>query len=71
MKPETFPHLFGISCQIAAKSYEEILRAVIKEFRISAGTPNIYKELDFAKIWAGTKGDLELEARLRKELGLN
>jgi hypothetical protein len=71
MKPETFPYLFGISCQIAARSYEEILRSVIKEFRISAGTPNIDEELKFAKLRAGAHGDPELEAKMRKELRLS
>jgi Family of unknown function (DUF5677) len=70
MKPETFPYLFGISCQIAARSYEEILRAVIKEFRISAGTPDIDNKLTFAKLRAGAKGDPEIEAKMRRELGL-
>lgn len=71
MKPETFAYLFGISCQIAARSYEEILRAVIKEFRISAGTPTIDKELTFAKYRAGAEGNLEVEAKMRRELGLS
>ena len=71
MKPETFAYLFGISCQIAARSYEEILRSVIKEFKIYAGTPTIQEELTFAKLRAGAEGNLELESRIRKELRLS
>ena len=71
MKPETFTHLFGISRQIAARSYEEILRSVIKEFKIYASTPTIQEESTFAKLQAGCEGDLELESRIRKELRLS
>lgn len=69
--PETFAYLFGVSCQIAALGYEEILKAVIKEFKVSNAIPAIDKELEFAKLRAGTGGDEKLEARLRKGLGLS
>ena len=60
-----------MSCQIAALGYEEILKAVIKEFKVSNAIPAIDKELEFAKLRAGTGGDEKLEARLRKGLGLS
>ena len=70
VEPQNFPYLFGISCQIAGYSYLEILKAAIKEFKLSDPTPTIYKELEFAKIRAAVKG-ADHEANLRKGFGLS
>jgi Family of unknown function (DUF5677) len=71
MKPEAFPYVFGVSCQIAALSFEEILKAVIRQFALSSAVPTIYKELEFATIRAGVKGNEKLEGALRQDLGLS
>ena len=71
MKPEAFPYVFGVSCQIAALSFEEILKAVIRQFALSSAVPTIYKELEFATIRAGVKGHEKLEGALRQNLGLS
>lgn len=69
MRPETFAYLYGISCQIAALSYEQILNAVIIEFKLSSAKPTILKELEFAKLRAGAENQ-EQEAAIRRGLGL-
>jgi Family of unknown function (DUF5677) len=69
-KPEAFPYLFGVSCQIAALSYEEILSTVIKEFKQSNVMPTIERELKFAKVRSGAGNDPQKEAALRQWLGL-
>ncbi len=68
--PEWFPHLYGVCCQIAALSYDVIVRAAIIEFKLSSAIPTINQELVFAKLRAGTK-DLNEEAALRRGLGLD
>jgi hypothetical protein len=70
MKPEAFPYVFGVSCQIAALSFEEILKAVIRQFKLPSAIPTIDKELEFATIRTGAKGNEKLEANLRLKLGL-
>jgi hypothetical protein len=70
MKPEAFPYVFGLSCQIAALSFEEILKAVIRQFELSSAVPTIYKELEFATIRTAAKGNDNLEVALRTQLGL-
>jgi len=68
MSAESFPYLFGIACQIAAESFEQILGSVITKFQISSAIEHIHKEMKFASMRAGATGDERLEAQLRKEI---
>lgn len=68
--PETCATLSIVSCKIAAESYQEILMAVVKEFKLSKATPTIENEFTFARLRAHTK-DAQQEAALRQTLDLS
>jgi hypothetical protein len=70
MGPEGPPTLYGIACEIGARGFEEILRAITSKLNLSFRTPTILKELEFAVNRAGADGDQQLEAAMRRTLGL-
>lgn len=50
LKPETFTLLCGIGFKIAADSYWELLRGIIREFKIAKANEKIEKKLKLAKL---------------------
>lgn len=71
MKADGPPILYGIACEIAARGFEEILRAIISKLNLSFRTPTILKELEFAAKRAGAEGNQQTEAAMRRDLGLS
>jgi len=71
MKVDGPSNLYGIACEIGARGFEEILRALISKLNLSFRTPTILKELEFASKRAGADGDQQVEASMREELGLS
>jgi hypothetical protein len=71
MRVDGPPVLYGIACEIGARGFEEILRAIVSKLNLSFRTPTIIKELEFATNRAGADGNQQLEASMRRNLGLS
>lgn len=69
---ETFVHLCTLGYRIGAVTFEEVLKAVAKEFKLSAAIEAIDKKMEFAKYCPLTKGENEeeLQRQIKRELGL-
>ena len=72
LSKETFVHLCTLGFRIAAVTFEEVLKAVALEFKLSAAIDAIDKKMEFAKYLPLTKGEdeEELQRQIKRELGL-
>lgn len=66
---ETFPHLCGMGYRISTLAFEEVIKSVAKELRLSLALSSLEEKMKFARYLPLTES-VEQEAQLRKELGL-
>jgi hypothetical protein len=66
---ETYPHICAHGYWIAAITFEEVIKAVAREFKLSLAIPSFNAKLDLARFLPLTESD-EQEMQIRSELGL-
>jgi len=69
LQAETFTLLCGIAFKLSAESYQELLRAMIREFKIGKATEKIEERLTGAKILPFTDNPQQAEQLMKELLG--
>jgi hypothetical protein len=47
---ETFPHLCGVGYRISTLAFEEVIKSVAKEFRLSLALSSLEEKMKFAPL---------------------
>jgi hypothetical protein len=69
LKPETFVFMCAQAYELSSRVFQEILKVVMNEFRLTATNPQLAEKMAFAKLLPFTQG-AEDEDKLRREVGL-
>jgi hypothetical protein len=69
LKPETFLSMCVQALDLSRRFYQDVLEAIIKEFRLAHHDPKILDKLKYARLLPLTKTQADID-RLRNDLGL-